>query len=172
MPLMNALHTSDSKPFRPTRYPLFALPGLVFTALLLIAPYSFAGTTLTLENPWISEAPPMSKVMAGYVKILNSADKPIQIDKVSSPDFSSIEMHRTVIKNGVASMLREKNIHIAAHGSFEFKPGSYHLMMFSPRKSFKAGDSSPLTFTLADGKSETFKFTVKKATGYTGNGQH
>jgi periplasmic copper chaperone A len=167
MPLMKHSPAPDSSRFR-----LLALPGIIFTALLLITPYSFASSAITLENAWISEAPPMSKVMAGYVKILNPGDKPVQIDKVSSPDFSSIEMHRTVIKNGVASMLRERNIHIAAHGSFEFKPGSYHLMMFNPKKSFRAGDSSQLTFTFASGQSETFKFTVKKATGYSSSGQH
>jgi hypothetical protein len=163
---MKRTHTSDSALFR-----LFILPGIVLTALLLISPYSFAGSVITLENAWISEAPPMSKVMAAYMDIQNPSDKAVQIDKVSSPDFSSIEMHRTVIKNGIASMLREKSIHIPAHGSFEFKPGSYHLMMFNPKKSFKAGDTSQLTFTLASGQSATFTVTVKKATGYASNGQ-
>ncbi len=167
MPLMK--HSPASG---PSRFRLFALPGIVFTAMLLIAPYSFASNAITLENAWISEAPPMSKVMAAYMKIQNPGDRPVEIDKVSSPDFSSIEMHRTVIKDGVASMLREKNIHIPAHGSFEFKPGHYHLMMFNPKKSFRAGDTSQLTFTLASGQSATFKVTVKKATGYAGNGQH
>jgi hypothetical protein len=165
---MKHSHTSDSSLFR-----LRILPGIVFTALLLIAPFSFAGNAaITLKNAWISEAPPMSKVMAAYMKIQNPGDKPVEIDKVSSPDFSSIEMHRTVITNGVASMLREKSIRIAAHGSFEFKPGHYHLMMFNPKKSFRAGDTSQLTFTLASGQSATFKVTVKKATGYASNGQH
>jgi len=156
----------------PALFRLFVLPSIVFIALLLVAPSSFASDIITIENAWISEAPPMSKVMAAYMKIQNPGNKPVQIDKVSSPDFSSIEMHRTVIKNGIASMLRERNIRIPAHGSFEFKPGHYHLMMFNPKKSFKAGDSSQLTFTLASGQSATFKVTVKKATGYASNGQH
>jgi hypothetical protein len=164
---MKHSHAPDSSLFR-----LRILPGIVFTALLLIAPYSFASSAITLENAWISEAPPMSKVMAAYMKIQNPGDKPVEIDKVSSPDFSSIEMHRTVITNGVASMLRERNIRIPAHGSFEFKPGHYHLMMFNPKKSFKAGDTSQLTFTFASGESATFEVTVKKATGYASNEQH
>lgn len=110
--------------------------------------------------------------MSAYMDIHNLTDNAIEITRVSSSDFSSIEIHRTVEEEGIARMLRQSGITLPAGGSFEFSPGSYHLMLFNPSKRFKAGDSSHLVFTLADGKRLTFDVPVKKATGYAGNGHH
>lgn len=147
---------------------------IFLTSLLVLTAYNWANaaddasttTMLTLENAWIAEAPPMSKVMAAYMDIQNPGAQAIEIETIASPDFSSIEIHRTVENNGVASMERLSSINIAAHNRFELKPGGYHLMMFNPKQPFKAGDSSQLMFTFSDDSTATFTVPVKKATGY------
>ena len=138
--------------------------------LLLLSACAIAEPELQIANAWIAEAPPASKVMAGYMDINNPVDTSLEITKVASADFSSIEIHRTVHENGMARMLRQTGITVPANGSFELKPGGYHLMMFNPVRAFKAGDSTQLIFTLADGNTARFDVTVKRATGYAVNG--
>ncbi len=140
--------------------------------LLLLSACALAEPGLQIANAWIAEAPPSSKVMAGYMDIKNPTDTVLEITKVASADFSSIEIHRTVHEDGMARMLRQTGISVPANGSFELKPGGYHLMMFNPARAFKAGDSTQLIFTLADGSTSRFDVSVKKATGYADNGHH
>ena len=140
--------------------------------LLMLSACAFAEPDLQIANAWIAEAPPTSKVMAGYMDIKNPSDTTLEITRVASADFSSIEIHRTVHEDGMARMLRQTGITVPANGSFELKPGGYHLMMFNPARAFKAGDSTQLIFTLADGSASRFDVTVKKASGYADNGHH
>lgn len=148
------------------------LSSLLCCALLGVSPTSFAEPAIVLEQAWIAESPPLSKVMAAYMDIHNPATHGIEINSVSSADFSSIEIHRSVEENGVARMLRQTGISIAAQSRFELQPGGYHLMLFNPKKPFKAGATSQLIFTLADGTTAAFDVPVKKATGHDDHGHH
>lgn len=153
------------------RFPIRHL--LLLPALLLAGTANlYADAPILIENAWIAEAPPVSKVMAGYMDIHNPGDQKLEITRITSADFSSIEIHRTVHEDGMARMLRQSSIELAAGGHFELKPGSYHLMMFNPAKTLRAGDHSELIFTLANGTTTSLTVPVKKATGYADNGHH
>jgi hypothetical protein len=164
---------------KPTPCPVVCFRFLVLPAALLVltlAPCHAAEASdaarIQLENAWIAEAPPLSKVMAGYMKIQNPGKQPVAIEKITSADFSSIEIHRSVEKDGIARMERQDGINIAAGSQFELAPGGYHLMMFKPKKPFHAGDRSQLIFTFVDGNSAAFDVVVKKASDYLNNGHH
>jgi len=155
-----------SSPPPVSLFRLFVLP-LALLALVPCKAAVSAGTdNIHLENAWLAEAPPMSRVMAGYMKIQNPGSQPVAIDKITSADFSSIEIHRTVEINGMARMQRQDGINIPAGADFELAPGGFHLMMFNPKKGFHAGDSSRLVFSFADGSTATFDVTVKKTSDY------
>lgn len=146
--------------------------SLLLCTLLATAPSSFADSAMVLEKAWIAEAPPMSKVMAAYMQIQNPGAEALEITKIASADFSSIEIHRTVDENGVARMLRQNGLSIAAQSHFELQPGGYHLMLFNPGKAFKAGDHSQLIFTFIDGSTMSFDLVVKKTSDYASHGHH
>lgn len=145
---------------------------LLLLMLLSAATSSYADSSIQLVEPWIAEAPPMSKVMAAYMDIENLGTEPVEINKISSDDFSSIEIHRSSEENGVARMTRQDDIHIAGHDHFMLEPGAYHLMMFNPKKRFTAGDTIRLTFSFAQGGSTAFDVAVQKLSNTNHTGHH
>ena len=136
--------------------------------LLVLLSFALLSTTALADHvrvtgAWIREAPPMARVMAGYMVILNRGKSTVWITRVSSPAFGAAEMHRTVIKNGMGRMIRQQSLRIPAGGTLVLKPRSYHIMLFRPVKPLKAGAKVPVVLTLGTGKSFTITFTVRKA---------
>ncbi|MCW8955338.1 MAG: copper chaperone PCu(A)C [Gammaproteobacteria bacterium] len=130
---------------------------LVFTASIVQAHH------LVVKNIWIPEAPPVTKVMAAFMVFQNRSDKAVNIVEVSSPDFTHVEMHLSKIVDGVAKMLPQKQLSIPANSQLVLKPGSYHLMLYNPKKALKSGDTASLTITMSDGNQFTTKAIVKKS---------
>ncbi|MBE9567654.1 MAG: copper chaperone PCu(A)C [Proteobacteria bacterium] len=117
---------------------------------------------LSVEDAWIAEAPPVSKVMAGYMQLSNSGTQAIVIKKAQSDTYSSIELHETLNANGMASMVRHETIEIPADGHIELKPGGKHLMLFNPVKRLLDGDTVDIKFVSDNGQQQVFSIKVKK----------
>lgn len=133
--------------------------------LTLLLPAASLAAPLNISNAWIPEAPPMSSVMAAFMVIHNSEAQAVSIRAVSSEQFERVEMHLSVEENGVARMLPQKQLNIAANSRLELKPGSYHLMLFNPRAALKTGDKVKLQFTLSNGETINIEAEVRKNTG-------
>jgi copper(I)-binding protein len=54
--------------------------------------------------------------------------------------FDNIELHRSVVAKGLASMVPQDYITVPAAGSLELKPGDYHLMLLHPAITLSARD--------------------------------
>lgn len=151
-----------------------ALAVLLSIFLLAI----FAGKTaqaepaLVFENVWIAEAPPVSKVLAAYMNIRNTGDEDQKLVSARSDDFGSVEFHRTVEKNGMASMQHQQFLSIPAGGSLTLEPGSYHMMLFNPVRKLRAGDESSFQFQLESGNSINATAVVKKASAEDSHQHH
>ena len=113
---------------------------------------------ITINNAWVREAPPVSKVLAAFMDIENRSAETAYIVGVKGKDFGAIEMHLSTEVDGVARMLPQVQLIIPAKGKLVLKPGSYHLMLFRPQKVLRKGDTTEFTFTLGNG--ETFTKTV------------
>ena len=140
----------------------------IFTALIiliasLITPLHAEEAEINIENAWISEAPPVSKVMVAYMTIINNSDKAIEITNAGSFMYSSIEFHETVHEDGMARMVRYREITVPAHGKVQFKRGGKHFMLFNPEKPLKAGDTVYIKLTTSDKKTKVISVPVKKA---------
>lgn len=137
-------------------WPLYFL----FIMFFILPGITVADETVCLSNAWISEAPPTATVLAGYVQIENKSEEDVTLIKVVSPIFDKIEMHRSVINSdGMASMEKQTELKIPTGKMVEFKPGSFHLMLFNPDKLLKSGQSVPLSFTFSNG--QTFSIEAK-----------
>lgn len=113
-----------------------------------------AKDTLQFSNAWIPEAPPVVKVMAGYIKIHNPTSIDIVINKVTSPDFEKVEMHQTIEKDGMSRMVKQDKMMIPAGGTVLFQRGGRHLMLINPKRVLKRGEKVSLKFsTRNDGAS-------------------
>ena len=104
--------------------------------------------SIYIQNAWIREAPPNASAMAGYLTITNSTKQDRILTFAKSKQFNAIEIHRTIIKDGVAKMRRQDEISIPAGSSLKFKPGDFHLMLMSPKQIFKADDEIIVTLCI------------------------
>jgi hypothetical protein len=69
---------------------------------------------------------------AGYVALRNNTDAPISISNIVSPEFESVEIHESLLENGIAKMRRIDELTIPAHSSLILERGGKHLMLMRP----------------------------------------
>ena len=117
---------------------------------------------ITVTDLWISEAPPAVSVLVAYVTLKNNSDISLSLISVSSSLFSSIEIHRSIVKDDMASMERYSSLTIPAKSTIKLLPGDYHLMLFNPKTPLEIGDRPTLTFTFSNGVKIPVKAHVKK----------
>ena len=122
------------------------LRRFVMLVLLLASIEAFAEEhSIAVIEPWIRAAPPGAMVNAGYMTLRNTGQSDIIIDKVTSPEFAMIEMHRTVVQNGLARMVPQDHLVVPAGGELKLRPGGIHLMMMQPKRELRAGDTVKLS---------------------------
>ena len=122
------------------------LRRFIVLVLLLASIEAFAEEhSIAVIEPWIRAAPPGAMVNAGYMTLRNTGQSDIIIDKVTSPEFAMIEMHRTVVQNGLARMLPQDRLVVPAGGELKLRPGGLHLMMMQPKRELREGDAVKLT---------------------------
>lgn len=127
---------------------------------------------VVIKDVLVREAPPNAPVLAAYLTVENHTSTQKVLSRVTSPNFSTIEFHRTEHQQDVARMVRQMDVTIPAEGETRFAPGGLHLMLIKPNKSFRAGDSISLTFTFADGSVSVVSAMVKKLGGGMDHSQH
>jgi copper(I)-binding protein len=117
-------------------------------------------TTIDVSNAWIRAAPGGAKMLAGYFNITNSGLKTDSLMSITSPHFKKIMMHRSVIRDGVATMVHIDKFPIAPGQTGQFAPGGYHLMLMQSVGS--VGKSLPMKLQFTSGREISAKFTVKR----------
>jgi len=130
--------------------------------LLLSASFSVYARDLVVESPWVREAPPNAKALAGYVLITNVGKKPQELVGVSSPVFERVEFHVTTFEGGMMRMKHLETLVLAPGDVAEFEPGGRHLMLVNPKKKLKDGDKVPMTISLRNGGTISFDMLVRR----------
>lgn len=134
--------------------------------LLLLGPSLLtAEVVLEISEPWIREAPPTARVMAGYMTLTNAGDAPVIITSVSSPDFKDAEVHRTVVEGGVARMQPVSQLEIRPGSPVRLEPGGLHLMLFDPQHPLPEGKTVSLILHGSNGSQVTTTAPVVRKTG-------
>lgn len=124
----------------------------------------FAAACTTAENAPLSAtdvrlmpALPGVTNRAAYMTLVNNGDAAIALTSVSSPQFAVVELHETIIANGIARMRPLRELVIAGGESVRLEPGGKHLMLsnkLSPARdttsSGRAGESIRLDFYSRD----------------------
>lgn len=119
---------------------------LIVPSLLLLAacggesaPLSASGVTLVAPIPGQDRT-------VGYLTLANRGSVPLTLNRVTSREFANVEMHATIVDDGVAGMQRLDSITIAEGGSIAFEAGGRHLMLIGPREALEPGDTVTLEF--------------------------
>lgn len=106
------------------------IPVLVLA--LLGCACSQVSAPLVASDVSVSKPMPGMSMTAGYLTLSNNASQPILITHVASPQFESVEMHESVIEDGMARMYALGELTILAKSSVVFQPGGKHLMLMQP----------------------------------------
>lgn len=112
--------------------------------LLLLAACRPAPATLEAHEGWL-RAGPAEGPLAGYVRLHNGTRADLRCDGAESADFGAIEIHRSMVHDGMSHMMRDQVVEIPAGGRAELAPGGLHLMLFRPQRALQAGDRSRIT---------------------------
>lgn len=130
------------------------IPALLLA--LLGCACSQESAPLVATDVVVSKPKPGMSMTAGYLTLSNNASQPIVITQVASPQFESVELHESVIEDGVARMYPLGDVTILAKSSVVFQPGGKHLMLMRPvgefdtvSLDFYAGEAVVLTVNVA-----------------------
>ena len=132
---------------------------LLLLALLMPAS-SYA--ELDVVDAWINDLPPSVPVRAGYMTLHNSGESTLNILSVQSDAFAQIEIHRSVMQDGMMRMEPITTLSIAPGSTVHLAPGGYHLMMMQPLRPTRPGDNIDVVLHLDDGSEKHLTMTVVK----------
>jgi len=153
--MTDSIHSAHGKGKR-------ALERWILTACLsLWMGVAGAADNLQISNAWIREAPPGAPTLAGYLCLNNTSDTPVTLIGVDSPAFDHVMMHLTKTVDGLARMIHQDKVVIAAETRVCFEPGGLHLMISAPEHRLVAGDQVKLSLRFANGSHLHIQAPVK-----------
>ncbi|MEH6726861.1 MAG: copper chaperone PCu(A)C [Hyphomicrobiales bacterium] len=121
----------------------------VLATLIQILPTSADSFTLgelVIDHPYARATPPNAKVAGGYLTITNNGTEADRIIGASASFAGRVEIHKMEIINDVMKMSPVPDgLEIAAGGTVELKPGSFHLMFMSITTRLNEGDVQQVT---------------------------
>ncbi len=135
---------------------------IIFCLLSILATVSFADSNLELLDPWVRQAPPTAKNLAGYGELKNAGKSTLTVASIKSPLFEKVEMHITTFENGMMKMTEVKKLTLKPGESIYFEPGGRHFMLIKPQKPIKAGIVVPLEISLSNGDVMHFNMQVRR----------
>jgi copper(I)-binding protein len=134
--------------------------------LALLAPLwasSACADPLTVSGAWVREGPPNTAVLAAYMQIGNGGAQDRTLVGAASPQFETVEIHRTEIVDGMARMVPQERLVIPAGGGVTLEPGGLHLMLIQSRQPLSQGDRVSIRLRLDDGTEVPVEAEVRKA---------
>ena len=87
---------------------------------------------LVASDVVIKKPLPGMRMSAGYINLRNDSDDPITITGVASPQFESVQVHETIIEDGISRMIELGELSIPPASTVTLEPGGKHLMLMRP----------------------------------------
>lgn len=136
--------------------------SLLLTLLLLSTSVLADTSKINFNQGWIKQLPPVIPVRAGYVEIENKSKQNHEIIAFQSSWFDTVEMHESLLQDGVMKMVQLDSISLPAQGKVTLQPGGKHLMLMTPQQALQIGDRVDVIVTFADGSSITIELEVRQ----------
>ena len=128
----------------------------ILSLALLVGACSGETVPLTVTDVAVARPKPGMRMTAGYFTLTNHTSESLLITEVTSPQFESVQMHESVIEDGMARMYELGDLTLLPNKSVEFRPGGKHLMLMRPVEEldmvtleFHSGDAILLTINTA-----------------------
>lgn len=129
---------------------------LACLAAMLASCGGAAGAPLVAGEVRITAPRPGTAMSAGYLRLENPGRAAVTLTRVTSPQFGRVDLHRTVVEDGVSKMRPVPELVIAPGESVTLEPGGLHLMLMQPR-----GDGARIS--LQFWSQDTLLLTVESA---------
>ena len=140
---------------------LIATNVLLFSKLGLAEVKNHDGAILHISNAWSPAATPVAPARVGYLSISNVSDKAVSIVSASSPLFTHVDFHRTVMVDGISSMESVKVVNIKAKQKLTLEPSGMHLMLMHATPDLAKATSIPLMLNLDNGQTLHVDLAIK-----------
>lgn len=127
-------------------------------------PANARAAAIGIRDAWIRWLP-AGVPAGGYLTLRNEGDRAEVLTHVSSPDYTDISLHRSVMHAGVATMEPVAQIVLPPHQSLQFAAGGYHLMLSHPTRAIRPGDQVRIDFHFSDGTTAEAAFDVRAPDG-------
>ncbi|NCO20737.1 MAG: copper chaperone PCu(A)C [Rhodobacterales bacterium] len=143
------------------------LKKLAFIAALAVtaAPiwaHEYTVGDLEISHPHAFETPPMAMTGGGFMSITNSGAAADRLIAVRA-DFPRVELHQSVLTDGVGKMLSFEGIDIAPGETVLLQPGGYHVMFIGlAGRQFKEGEKIAATLVFEQAGDLAVEFSVEK----------
>lgn len=133
------------------------------TLLLMLSVFSARAEGLLVTNPWVRAAPPNAPALAAFMTLENRSGSDISVvDVRTSLAVNRVELHRTLMADGMMKMTPQTQIPVPSHSSTELKPGSWHIMLMGPKKVPTEGEVVHLVLVLSDGSEQIVAASVRQ----------
>ncbi len=119
------------------------------------------GDSVAVMNAWVREAHPSDTVNAGYFTLFNVGNADLNLIKISSAAFKTVEVHEMAPVDGLMQMREVDKLLIPANGKISLAPGGKHLMLKQPIKHLIAGEKVDLQLSFASGQTQTVTVKVE-----------
>ncbi|MBU6464955.1 MAG: copper chaperone PCu(A)C [Bradyrhizobium sp.] len=157
-PTMKRLQSSTRANGRGSKGVALAVAALA--GVVTIGSTAAAANGITIEKPWLRFII-KGRPAGGYFTLRNDTDRTIELTGASSIGCGMVMLHQSKNEGGVDKMLPVKTVTVPAHGTLNFRPGSYHLMCMHPQSTVAVGGAVPIALKFADGKTISADFPVK-----------
>ena len=136
----------------------------ILIAALVAAPTAFAETItvgdMTIDTPVARETPKGARAGAGYFSLTNSGSQPERLLAVIA-DFPRVEIHETVMEDGIARMQQIEALRIAPGETVSLEPGGKHVMFMGLSQTLDVGSAIPATLSFERAGDVEITFEVR-----------
>lgn len=135
---------------------------LCFALLMAIAlANAYAAGGIVVKGAWVMAMPPVQKVTAGYMTIINKSSSSIVLVSAASNISAATEIHQMKHENGMMRMSKVSKVSIAPGGQLKLEPKGYHLMLIGLLNPVKKGDTVIITLRFLNGQNVEVKARVR-----------
>ncbi|MEN8235716.1 MAG: copper chaperone PCu(A)C [Actinomycetota bacterium] len=139
-----------------------ALIVLTIVTVLLAASCSSSSGEITIDDPWGRATPEAAPASAFYLTI-EGGDTADRLVSAESAACGTIELHETIITDGVMKMQHLPNgIEIPAGGEAALEPGGLHVMCIGKLDDFTVGNTIALTLVFETAESQTVDAEIRE----------
>ena len=106
--------------------------GVLLAIILVGACSTEPQAPLVATDVVVTRPIPGMQMSAAYLSLTNHTDETIRISRVVSTQYESVQLHESIVKDGVARMRAIPVLEIPAGETITLQRGGKHLMLMQP----------------------------------------